>query len=105
MYVLPVLEEGIVCQGVQSSLFARLVLASGLELAVALLLERLVNALGLRLACEVELVCTVIFTRETVGEGFLLSRTIRCACCAWCGCCWPEVGAEASGLGPDPHPR
>ena len=40
-----------------------------------------------------------------MGEGFLLSRTVQCAWCAWCDCCCPEVGAEASGLGLDPHPR
>ena len=55
------------CQGVQRSLFMRLVLVCGLE---ALLRERLVNALGLRLACGVELLCTMICTRETWGKDF-----------------------------------
>ena len=58
------------CQGVQRSLFMRLVLVCGLELAVALLRERLVNALGLRLSCEVKLLCTLICTRETWGKDF-----------------------------------
>ena len=48
----------------------RLVLVCGLELAVALLRKRLVNALGLRLACGVELLCTMICTRETWGKDF-----------------------------------
>ena len=58
------------CQGVQRSLFMRLVLVCGLELAVALLRERLVNALGLRFACGVKLLCTMICTRETWGKDF-----------------------------------
>ena len=58
------------CQGVQRSLFMRLVLVCGLELAVALLCERLVNALGLCLACGVELLCAMICTRETWGKDF-----------------------------------
>ena len=58
------------CQGVQRSLFMRLVLVCGLKLAVALLRERLVNALGLRLACGVKLLCTMICTRETWGKDF-----------------------------------
>ena len=70
------------CQGVQTSLFMRVVRVRGLELALALLRDRLVDALGLRFACEIELLRTVIFTRETVREGFLLSRTIQCAWCA-----------------------
>ena len=74
------------CQGVQTSLFMHVVRVCGLELALALLRDRLVDALGLRFACEIELLCTVICTRETVGEGFLLSRTSRCARCAWFDC-------------------
>ena len=45
----------------------RVVLVCGLELALALLRDRLVGALGLRFACGVKLLCTVIFTRETVA--------------------------------------
>ena len=58
------------CQGVQRSLFMRLVLVCELELAVALLRERLVNALGLRLSCEVKLLCTLICTRDPWGKDF-----------------------------------
>ena len=87
LLLLPVLKEIGVCQGVQRYVFMRLVLACGLELAVALLRIRLVNVLGLRRACKKESLCVVICTRETVGEGFLLSRTMRCTRCAWFDCC------------------
>ena len=87
LLLLPVLKENGVCQGVQRRPFVRLVRAWGLELAVALLRVALVNALGLRRACGVRLLWMVISTRETVGKGFLLSRTMRCAGCVWFDCC------------------